>query len=467
MKKRYLRKLCFIMAAILSVSVFSACGEKATDKDEQGRTVISIGNYPSKEGETRDIWDAKWKKFEEDNPDVKIEPDMWEFDIKTFYAKEAGGKLPNLFISHYTEIGQYIDSECVGKLTDVMKKRGYEGKFNPKILKIVSDDKGDIYAFPTTSYLFGLYVNMDTFKEVGLVEEDGTPLQPKTWDELAEYAVKIKEKTGKPGFAIPTTQNCGGWMFTCIAWGYGTVFMEQGEDGKWKATFNSPEAEAALQYIKDLKWKYDVLPANSLIDYAEYFKLYATGGVAMIIGGGSSVNQYPKYGMQPASIGIVGIPAGPKRHVTLLGGTLYAVSKESTEDQKDAAIRWLETSFNYNATEDFKANKQKEIERALNDNQLVGVKTFKPWSNETESVKFENELIDKNRNVDLNNVRLYNEFIENCPAEIQPEEPVCAQELYAILDGCIQEVLTNKDANCKEILEKANYDFQQNYLDNL
>ncbi len=89
------------------------------------------------------------------------------------------------------------------------------------------------------------------------------------------------------------------------------------------------------------------------------------------------------------------------------------------------------------------------------------------WSSAADSLKFEYDLIDKNRNVDENHVKLYNNFVENCPAEIQPEEPVCAQELYGVLDSCIQEVLTNKEADCAALLENANSDFQQNYLDNL
>ena len=46
--------------------------------------------------------------------------------------------------------------------------------------------------------------------------------------------------------------------------------MKKGDDGKWKATFNSPEAANALQYIKDLKWKYDVLPTNTLVNGVDY-----------------------------------------------------------------------------------------------------------------------------------------------------------------------------------------------------
>jgi len=82
-------------------------------------------------------------------------------------------------------------------------------------------------------------------------------------------------------------------------------------------------------------------------------------------------------------------------------------------------------------------------------------------------LKFQHQLMDENANSNPNHVRLYNEFVANCPAELQAEEPVCAQGLYGILDGCIQEVMTNKDADCAKLIEKAASDLQVNYLNNL
>ena len=37
--------------------------------------------------------------------------------------------------------------------------------------------------------------------------------------------------------------------------------------------------------------------------------------------------------------------------------------------------------------------------------------------------------------------------------------------LYALLDACIQEVLTNENADCAALIQKAASDFQQNYLE--
>ncbi len=279
--------------------------------------------------------------------------------------------------------------------------------------------------------------------------------------------MKIKEATGKPGIVFPTANNYGGWMFSCLAWSYGVDFMEKGEDGKWKATFNTPEAAAALRYMKDLKWKYDVLPNNAIIDGTEFYKTFAIGNAAMLMAAGDMPQYVYQYEMNRDSIGMIGLPAGPKKFVSLLGGTVFCINQNATEDQIDAAVRWIETQTHYTATDDIKANADGEMKKQLDENRLIGTKSMSVWSGNAESLQYEYSLIDKNRNVNENHVKLYNNFVADCPADIQPEEPVCAQELYGILDSCLQEVLTNENADCAAILEKANNDFQQNYLDNL
>lgn len=161
------------------------------------------------------------------------------------------------------------------------------------------------------------------------------------------------------------------------------------------------------------------------------------------------------------------LPAGPAKHVTLLGGKVNCIAATATEKQIDAAIRWMETTYNYNITDEYKENTQKSIEAQLGENQLVGIKGLRVWSDVTESVAYLNSQIDKYTNVNPNHVRLYNEFVSDASVERHLEEPVCAQELYGILDNCLQEVLNNENADCATLLENANSDFQINYLDNL
>lgn len=460
------RTVAMVMAVLLMVGMLAGCGTDTSDKNEKGQTVISVGNWPTNDGTKLEILEKRKALFEEMNPDAVIEPDNWEFDRRTFYAKAAGGQLPTVYLAGFTEMPEIISTGYSADISKALKKHGYEGMFNESVLNAVSDGE-KILAFPTSTYALGLALNTELFDAAGLLEEDGTPKQPKDWNELTEFAVKIKEATGKAGIVMPTAENYGGWYFTMVAWSFGADFMEKDENGKWKATFNTPEVAEALQWYKDLKWKYDVLPSNVLVTKDELYKSFGVGNAAMLFAGGGIPSTVVKYGMTPEQLGMMAIPAGPKRHVTLLGGDVQAINAEATDDQIDAAIRWLETEHSYELTDEYKKTTEDNIKLQLEENRLVGIHTLSVWNEDAPSLKWYKEYLNEKSNANPNHVRLYNEFVANPTCEIQAEEPVCCQELYAILDGCIQEVLSNKDADVTAILEKANKDFQMNYLDTL
>ena len=188
------RIVSLVIVLVMALSIFTGCTSKTNDKNEQGQTVISVGDWPDKDGTALNNMNARKTRFEEANPDVAVEPDMWKFERKTFYAKAAGGQLPLVYRAGFTEVSEIMSSEYSADLTDALKKRGYEGMFNPRVLEAVSRD-GRIYAFPKNAAVMGLMINTDLYKAAGLMEADGTPKQPKTWNEVVEFAVKIKEAT--------------------------------------------------------------------------------------------------------------------------------------------------------------------------------------------------------------------------------------------------------------------------------
>lgn len=463
-QKGVLKAVALFMTIMIAVLGLASCGKDST-KNKDGKTIVSVGSWPKKNGPDLELHE-QWKKdFEASNSDIAIEPDSWNFELKTFYAKATGGQLPTLYNAFFTEFSQIVDSAYAADLTDAIKKYDLEDKFADNIKNAVSKD-GKIYAFPYNPYVLGLGYNTELFEKAGLMEEDGTPMQPKNWDEVAEFAVKIKNATGKPGMVFPTASNYGGWMFTTVARSFGTEFMKKDKNDKWRATFDSPEAATALQYIKDLKWKYDVLPANTLIDGTEYYKTYATGNAAMLMCAGDFTGRVVQYGMTPDKVGIMAMPAGPKRHVTLLGGGIRCVNPEATKEQIDGAVRWCIARGPHKLTDEAKQSIESQLKKDLEENKLIGIKNMTVWNGSTDAVEYEHNLIDKYSNANPNHVRLYNEFVKS-DVEIQPEEPVCAQELYSILDSCLQKVLSDPDADVKDVLKKANNDFQVNYLNNV
>ena len=230
-KKSVLIKAVSLVTAVAMSSVMlTGCGSKGSDKNAQGQTVISVGLWPTREGTELDNANARKARFEEANPDVEIKPDTWGFDRNNFYAKAAGGQLPTVYKAGFTEVAEIINSEYAADLTDVLQKYGYLDKMNKQVVDALSKD-GRIYALPQVVATLGLACNMDIMKQAGLVNEDETPKQPKDWNEVLDFALQIKEKTGKPGIVLPTADNCGGWIFSVIAWSYGVDFMEKDADG--------------------------------------------------------------------------------------------------------------------------------------------------------------------------------------------------------------------------------------------
>ena len=394
-------------------------------------------------------------------------PDTWAFDLQTFYSKAAAGQLPNVYYSNFTEIEKIISGDYGADITDGLKRAGYENVYNESILDLISRD-GKIYTYPTDAYTLGLAYNADLFEQAGLMNDDGTPQQPKTWDDVIEFGKKIKETTGKAGFIIPTMNNNGGWIFSPIAWSYGVEFVKANDDGSYTATFDCQEMYDALKFISDLKWEHGIFVDNILIDPDEYYRQFSLGNVGMILGAPNMVDRLKKFEMPFENIGIMPIPEGPAKHVTLTGGYTATVSAGATEDQIDAAIKWLEkTGKGFRLDDVGKQAIEEEYQKKIATNTAVGIDTLKVYKDDTEVAEFRKEMLEKYANVDLNHVILYNESLNDTSIELHPEVEICAQELYGTLDKLIQEVLTNQNADIPSLVSTANKEFQSNYLDNL
>ena len=455
--------ICVLLSAATVSMCLAACGQKE-QADDSGKTVISVGGWPSdNQPERKAQMEGYVSKLNEKYPDIKIEPDEWTYDTNSFVPKASSGQLPTLYSTYLTEIKKIINAGYCAEITDEMKEAGFYDWLTPTMKDLVEKD-GKIYGMPCGIYVMGLTCNTKLFKDAGLTDENGVPIFPKTYEELAKTASIIKEKTGKAGLILPTINNCGGWHFMNIAWSYGTKFMEQDSDGRWAATFDSPEAVAALQYVKDLKWKYNVLPDNAFVDIPEMQKCFATDQAAMYFSAPVDDALVETYSMPIDRYSISPMPAGPAGRYALTGGICYMFNANSTKEQIGAGLKWLEnigvTPFVneeiLKVTEDGYKLRQQE-------GKIVGIKSVSDWGN-AESKKAKSELVEKYANIDR---RLVEQYEANDNVTSKAEEPMNSQELYKILDACIQSVLTDKNADPAELIKNANSDFQKNYLDKI
>lgn len=463
-----MKKIAVFVAAVMAVLSMTACNTNKTETNSaenvDGKTVITVADWPGEEKpEDLERMNALKESFETENPDIIIEPSTYVYDVDTFLPKAMTGQLPTLFKTVYTEVEKIVDAGYAADLTEGMTKKNMVAALNDTITDVVSED-GKYYAIPQQLYVQGLMCNMELFKQADLLDENGIPKFPQTYEELAETAKIIKDKTGKSGFALPTTANCGGWHFMNIAWSYGVEFMEE-QDGKWKAAFDTQECYDALQYVKDLKWKYDVLPSNTFAAMGDIETLWSTDQLAMYFRPADSARgMIDTYGVSKDNFSYGRVPEGPVGRVAQMGGTVYMMSNTATAEQIDAAIKWIEfQGYSPEVNDKVKQNKRDSASSTMSKGYVAGITSIPIWTN-PEYIEFEAEIASEYSNV---NTDLFAEYIENKDVTIRPEEPEKCQELYGILDSCIQAVLTDENADVQQLIHQAAEDFQTNYLDKM
>ena len=459
-----MKKINVIVLAVFCVALAGVQGNLFAggggDKGGSGKTVVRLGIWPedTMPGEIA-MHEDFVKKFNAKYPNIVIQPAQYRYAVDTFVPMAEAGRVPTIFETWFTEPQKLIAGGFVKDITAEVRALGWDSKMNASIKDLLSKD-GRLYGVPRDAYSLGLMLNVELFREAGLVDRNGIPLYPKTWDELAKTAQTIKQKTGSAGLCLLAKDNAGGWHFSNIAWNFGAVFEVQ-RDGKWYARINTPEVAAAMQYVKDLKWQYDVLtddPTNE--DWASGFQAIGTGKAAMYIAAQDAVNQPTMVnGLPVRDLALVPIPAGPGGQFSLMGGTPYMFASNASSAEVTAALRYLEVMGRAPVvTEETIAGLRADA-RMRKENGVPIISSFPAWTDPA-YLKAQKDANNEFKNVDD---RLYDDYFQmvSKSASLKTEEPVLAQDLYAELTKAMQAVLTDRNANVQALLDTAQRNFQR------
>ncbi|WP_298841632.1 ABC transporter substrate-binding protein [Clostridium sp.] len=452
------------LGLLTSLLSFTGCANKSssTSSDtgaDKGKVTIKLGIWPEATL-TDDI--KMHKKFvatlKTTNPEINVVPAYYKYATDTFISLAESGNLPTVFETWYTEPQKLIEGGFVKDITSELKELGWDTAMNPKIKDLLSKD-GKIYGIPRDGYSLGLMINVDLFQKAGLVDAKGIPKYPKTWDELAQDAKIIKAKTGAAGLDILAKDNAGGWHYSNLAWAFGAK-LEAQKDGRWIAQLNSKEDIAAMNYVKDLKWKYDVLtddPTNE--DWSSGFKALGTGAAAMYIGANDAVNQVTQVNkLNVRKLALVPMPAGPGGQYSLMGGTPYMFSAKDTPEQVKAALKYIEVMGKAPVvTPASIAGLDADAKNKVASGTPV-IPSFPAWTSPA-FLKAQNDSVKKNSNVDM---AMFNDYYKmiNKPGNLHTEEPKISQDMYAELTKVLQAVLTDKNADVTKLLGTANSNLQ-------
>jgi len=437
--------------------------EEGLEGDPNLTATIKLGIWPSDTAAEAEIamHEGFVAKMKELYPNVTIEPYYYQYSVDTYVTMAAAGNAPTVFQPWFTEPQRLINAGLVADITDELAEKGWEKYMNPGYKKMLSDANGRIYGIPRDSYGLGLMLNVELFEAADMMNEDGTPKYPRTLQELAETAQLIKERTGTPGLCLLAMDGGGGWHFSNIAWNYGATLETYDEaTGRWTAHLNSPEVIAAMEYVRDLKWKYDCLTADPTQEnWGSGMTQLGTGGAAMYFGANDAVdNPTAINGLAVDKLALVPFPAGPKGDQYMLaGGTAYMFAPNATSDQIKACLAYLELMGKTPVlTPDNLEGMKQDAARRVQDGIPV-IPRIQAWNN-PEYTEAELEVVNLYQNIDM---RFYQDYFD-CISKgaLRSEEPIMAQEMYLELTKVLQKVLTDQNADIQKLLDRAQKNFQ-------
>lgn len=457
-----------IAAFLAVISLAGLAGGCSTSLGRAGKDRVSISVAWGTHTEEREKAQERINNFRKIYGDIEVRPDTWILDTATYYMKASTGRLPTVFSVVMTEAERLKNSGFGIDITEYVEKYQYDRYINKEIKDVVTVG-GAYYSLPIDAYLLGVVFNANLFEQAGLKNPDGTYMIPKTYEELAETAKIITEKTGVPGLLLETDKRVGGWLFSNIAWSFGVEFIKY-ESGKWVAAFDTPECVEAFRYISDLNWKFRALAQNPHTDQQQAQKRLIEGKCAMIFEGGVS-SIFGLWGGDKNSVGMFSMPEGPKGKYVLLGGKVYGFSNVATPEELDAAFQWLDYS-----SANPSGKKGVDLEKNIEDSYLqkynkalpIGLKKYSIWTEDSPRRKIEEKMIEKYTNVPIELYQDYNDMVSGkTVVKIRPEEPVCCQDLYLILTDCLKEIYESPDVDLEKMVSDACRRFQSEYLDKI
>jgi ABC-type glycerol-3-phosphate transport system substrate-binding protein len=298
---------------------------------------------------------------------------------------------------------------------------------------------------------------------IQMLKDAGYDAPPTTWEELGPMAQKLTNRdAGVAGFSfIRGEPHQAGWHETVIAYNFGlkdTDIVTKGSDGKYTAAFDNAQTVAALNFIKDLQWKYDALP-RELLQWDTNGEQLATGQAAMVLMAGGQLEwikqTYADVDMN--QFGFAPLPAGPDgKMVSLGGGDVAYINAKSTPDQ-------IEAGFYYRLFIQFDEGEVKARFEATKTNPtaVIGEPSYSiyvgPFQEKIAA------LTKEYANLPVENYELFN----NASIGLQNEPQIAGQDYYAALGNVVSLIVTDQNTDPAAALTDAAATFQTNVLDQL
>lgn len=211
----------------------------------------------------------------------------WDAYYDQLNSTFAGDNPPDVAIMHGSSLVDYAERDLLVPLDELAPAVGVDLDDAVPAAQEATAYDGSTYAVPFDLHAGLAHVNVDLFREAGLVDEAGMPVLPTSPEELMEAAQAVDEATGKDFLAVARVgDQLGVHVFESLLGQQGGAVLNV-EDGT--SSLDSPEALKALEVINTLTAE-GYTDGEQTYDAAQ--EAFLAGDAAMLFNGTWVVDQY-------------------------------------------------------------------------------------------------------------------------------------------------------------------------------
>jgi len=252
----------------------------------------------------------------------------------------AGGEPPDVAVMHGSNLPDYTSRGLILPLGDRYEAAGIDpNDWTAPAQGAITYD-GQMYAVPFDLHANLFHVNVDLFKEAGLVDDDGSPILPTSREEFFEQAQIMKETTGKDYFATDASQfPIGVRILFSLVWQQGSdLIAADGTSG----TVDTPEAAEALDFLNTL---FTEGYANPEFNYDASQEAFLTGEAAILHNGTWAVDQYNREA--DFEYRAMDFPTLYSQPAVWANSHMWTIPQQADESKYDAAMAFLKFLYDH------------------------------------------------------------------------------------------------------------------------
>ncbi|MGH8494971.1 MAG: ABC transporter substrate-binding protein [Gammaproteobacteria bacterium] len=282
-------------------------------------------------------------RFSAENPDIRVTVSIVPWPGYNQLSAQLGADdAPDVVTMHESAIPDFQSRGLLEPMEDALRAVGVDpAEFTEASLKGVTKE-GRIYGMPFDTWAMLWHVNMNYFREAGLVE-NGRPILPHSPEELLAHARQFKQATGKPYFVQAMANQKPVYarnLYTYLMQQDAAIFADPQH-----IRLQTPEARRVVEMFKAIS---DENLTTKNQDYAAATRGFMNGDGGVYMVGTWVIGIYEaesRKADRPLSGGYTVMPYPqlfPGRDASFVDGHAWVMPvKERTQLQRDAVFRLM------------------------------------------------------------------------------------------------------------------------------